>query len=61
MNENSMRIFYQDGTNEVRNAFALALANNLFSKNEPYMYMGQDAKKIYFKNADTRKYLNLVK
>ena len=53
MNENS----YQD----VRNAFALALANNLFSKNEPYMYMGQDDKKIYFKNADTRKYLNLVK
>ena len=46
---------------EAQDAFKLAFKSNLFSENDPFMYMGQDEDNIYFKNQDTRLYIKLVK
>lgn len=41
--------------------FENAFETGLFSKDEPYMYMGEDFDKVYFKHSVTREYKNLNK
>ena len=41
--------------------FEQAFKTNLFSKDEPYMYMGEDKDKVYFKHGITRQYKHLEK
>ena len=41
--------------------FELAFSKGLFTEDDPYMYMGEDFEKVYFKHGITREYKNLDK
>tara|TARA_R100001015_G_scaffold12160_1_gene5120 strand:+ start:145 stop:318 length:174 start_codon:yes stop_codon:yes gene_type:complete len=45
----------------IDDAFNKAFEVGLFTKDQPYMYMGEDENIIYFKHKVTRDYLNLIK
>jgi hypothetical protein len=56
--------FYKDKADREKNYmnhFRQAFKTGLFKENEPYMYMGEDKDKVYFKHGLTRQYKYLIK
>jgi hypothetical protein len=55
-----MERYYFDEENYIDH-FKQAFNTGLFEESEPYMYMGEDKDKVYFKHGLTRQYKYLIK